>query len=359
MSPGKFAGLATTTECDVRVFWPAGLALVLATAAVLLLPESRGRRLANLDLTGSGIGDTFLMLSRSHADRCRLADRRESTLRRSDPRQPGQSWECLRLSARDGGGQAHPWLVRSKRRGRGTALFVPVRDVRDWTYPFLYGFVREHREELELPAVAWTQLFVNRLYQGLYLRVNLPFDLRRKDGGSGVLRELLTVRDGRLTAVDTRFNAAGSLYAAVLEAGSFPEPVPPPAELAWLAQRCPTPGTTFLMSNVAPHALSLLPLPVSLPDLYAAKQGHSPRAFEDPRLRLWTRDARRSGGAGQPSFPETAVAELRSAFERHALSLSRAMRADAELHQSLAQLRQLLPSRQQAISGLQLQLREL
>jgi len=137
------------------------------------------------------------VFSRSQTDRCRVVDRRDATMRRYDSRRPGRNRDCLRLPGRNGDAQAHTWLVRSKRKGEGTAFFVPVQDVRDWTYPFLYGFVRDSRGEIDLPKVEWTQLFVDRLYQGLYLRVALPFDLRRKDGGSGTLRELLTIRERR------------------------------------------------------------------------------------------------------------------------------------------------------------------
>ena len=346
-------------ECDVRMFWPTGLALALATTAVLLFPDSPARRMSNLDLAGGGFRDTFLVFSRSQTDRCRVVDRRDATMRRYDSRRPGRNRDCLRLPGRNGDAQAHTWLVRSKRKGEGTAFFVPVHDVRDWSYPFLYGFVRDRRGENDLPGVEWTQLFVNRLYQGLYLRVALPFDLRRKDGGSGILRELLTIQDGRLSAVDTRFDEAGHLYAGRLEVGVSPELIPPPPELAWLTRRCPTAGITFLLSNLAPYDLSLLPLPVSLPDLYALKEGRPPRVFEDERHLQWTRAPWRPNAVDHLPFTDIEASELHSSFEAYAVSFRRALRADAALHRSFSHLRQLLPTRQTAIADLQLRLPEL
>ena len=66
---------------------------------------------------------------------------------------------------RAGAEAPHVWLARSE--ARGAVFFLPVTEVRDWIYPYLYGFVRERRKGLELPRVEWTNPFVDRLYQGL------------------------------------------------------------------------------------------------------------------------------------------------------------------------------------------------
>jgi len=341
----------------VRVFWPAGLALALAIAAIIAFPGSYTRRTTNLDLADTGFRDTFIMFSKSEAGRCFVVNRRASTVRRGDQRQPGRKWDCVRIRDEDRGGPADSWLVKSKRKGKGTVFFVPVYDVQDWSYPFLYRFVSEHRKELDLPRIEWTQLFVNRLYQGLYLRVALPFDLRKKDGGSGILREILTVQDGQLTKLDTRFDDAGRLYADSVVNASFPELDPPPPVLAWLARACPMEETTFLMSNLAPHRLTLLPLPISLPDLYAAKNGRPPAGFRDERYSRWTLAPWRSDPANTLPLTEPELEELKSDFEKYATSFRRALRTDAELHRSLASVRDLLPKRQAATSKLQLSLR--
>ena len=166
----------------MKNLWVGGLCLAAAVLAVVILaPRSSVDRLYNLDLENPGISDTYLILHRREADRCFVADRRDATVRRSDDQQPGRKWQCYRMAG--AGAEPPSWLLQSKRKKKGTVFLVPVSDVPDWSYPFLYGFVREQREELELPQVEWTQLFVSRLYQGLYLRVALPFDLRVKDGG--------------------------------------------------------------------------------------------------------------------------------------------------------------------------------
>jgi len=344
----------------VRVFWPAGLALALAIAGIIVFPGSYTRRTTNLDLTDTGFRDTFIMFSKSEVGRCFVVNRRASTMRRGDQQQSGRKWDCLRIRAGDRGGPADTWLVKSKRKGKGTVFFVPVYGVPDWSYPFLYEFVRKHskhRKELDLPRVEWTQLFVNRLYQGLYLRVGLPFDLRKKDGGSGILREILTVQDGQLTKVDTRFDDAGRLYAKSVVNASFPELDPPPPALAWLARSSPIEGTTFLMSNLTPYRLTLLPLPIYLPDLYLAKNGRPPAGFRDQRYSRWILAPWRSDPADALPWTEPELEELKSEFEEYAASFRRALRTDAELHQSGDMLRDLLPVRQAATSKLQLSLR--
>jgi len=95
--PGGLARLAAKTETDVRLFWPAGLALALAITTVLFVPSSPARRLSNLDLAGVQLRDTFLVFIRSQADRCRVADRRNSTTRRFDSHQPSRNWDCVRI----------------------------------------------------------------------------------------------------------------------------------------------------------------------------------------------------------------------------------------------------------------------
>ena len=76
--------------------------------------------------------------------------------------------------------------------------FVPVGEVSDWIYPFIYSFVRERRKGLELPRVEWTTLYVDRLYQGLFLLVKLPFDRPEAQPR----RQLLAIESGLVTHID-------------------------------------------------------------------------------------------------------------------------------------------------------------
>ncbi len=195
--------------------WPAAAALLAAIVAVWVIPDTPQRRMSNLDFSAAGLPQTYLMLSRDEPGQCVVLDRRASTLRRDDAREPGRSWDCDRIAAQgDAPAYEDAWLVRSTRFGKGTVLFVPVYAVDDWTYPYFHALVdaalQEKTRDVTLPEIEWTQLFVNRLYEGLYLRVRLPFDLRSKDGGSGIRRSILTIDPQSVRVVDTRFeeNAA-------------------------------------------------------------------------------------------------------------------------------------------------------
>ena len=182
----------------MRRLWPAGVALGLAILlASVWDPDSPASRISNLDLRDSPFRDTYIIPHRTQDERCFVVDRRDATRRRSDDEQPGRKWKLTRVRGSDGAGDR--WMVQSKRRGKGTVFFVPALAVSDWAYPYLYSFVRARNPELELPLIEWTQLHVDRVYQGLYLRVTLPFDERKKDGGSGILREILTVSGDRAT----------------------------------------------------------------------------------------------------------------------------------------------------------------
>jgi hypothetical protein len=235
-------------------------------------------------------------------------------------------------------------------------FLLPVSDVPDWSYPFLYGFVRKHREALELPKVEWTQLFVSRLYQGLYLSVSLPFDLRVKDGGSGVLRELLSVDGERVSVVNTRFEDVRGLYAQSLALGEPPILGPQPAPLVWLGLHNQKSDVTFVMSASAPYDLRLLPLPVSLVPLFELRYGRGPISFEDERQRAWQLAWRSGADPLAAPFDEAELSQLRSQFPSYSRSLRRAQAVDAQRREigdaHLAQL----ASRQGATAGLGLAL---
>ncbi|MCZ6682131.1 MAG: hypothetical protein O7B26_03040 [Planctomycetota bacterium] len=339
----------------VRLFWPALVAVAAAIGLVAFgYSRSPAQRMSNLDLDVDGVPDTYIMFSKSEPGRCYVANRRSATMRRSDNRQPGRKWRYMRFDGSPDKPGPWNWLVYSKRKG--TVFFVPVDEVEDWTYPFLYRNVRDQFGELNLPKAGWTQLFVNRIYEGLYLRVALPFDLRKKDGGSGILRELLAVSGERLSKVDTRFDDACQLYVECVARGHFPELSPPGPILAWLARRCPTRETTVLLSNAEPNGVSLLPLPVSIPNLYESMHGRPPASFEDARYLRWSQGSWRSPESGVGTPLEEVLSGVKAGFESYSSSFLGALRAHAEFHQSEKDLARLLSQRQEAIADLGLSL---
>ncbi len=298
---------------------------LLATGLVFFTGRfSTARRLSNLGLEIEGIPDAYLMISKSLEQRGYLVDRRDSTVRRSRVGLPGKRWNLERFGAPD------HWLLRSKQAG--TIFFVPVDEVPDLSYPFYYGFVRSELEESGLPLVTWTQLYVNRVYSGLYLRVELPVDPRKKDGRAGLLRELLMVRGDRMALVDTRFNRDGRLYAECVSNGIFPELVPPPPAVLWLAGLDPSPETTFLLSNAEPFELTLLPLPVSLADLYEKLQGSPLPRTVDERFGEWTAPLATGSPASASPFGEDRRRRLERALADYRRSLGAALGAHTALH---------------------------
>lgn len=325
---------------------PLGIAACLAVLVVLGLvaerPASRVQRLSNLDLEQIDFPTSYLVFSRSEADRCWLVDRRDATLRRSDRKQPGRKRHCHRISRVGGAGT---WILQSKLTG--TVALVPLLELSDWTYPFLYEFVRSLQPHPELPAISWTQLYVSRISEGLYLRVPLPYDERKKDGRVGPLRELLSVRGRELAVVDTRLEASHGHYTSAVAEGRFPSLSAPPPALAWLAHRAPTPGATFLLAT---DRLVLLPLPVSVAELFRGLRGRPAPGFTDDRYRLWTQPLRQAGDG--PPFGEDEWARLRAEFEIYADRLLHALRIQGELEGNRARLEQEIPQRQAALTGL-------
>jgi hypothetical protein len=334
----------------LKRLWPAGLALVVATALFSLNQSmSRSQRFTNLRLDQSGLPTTYLVFGKKNRSDCHVVARREATMRRSDNTQPGRKWDCRSFTG-DSGGRI--WLIKSNRIGEGTVFLVPALEVPDWTFPYLYGFVRSHRPDLELPKVSWIQLHTDRIYQGLYLWVELPFDKRKKDGGSGILRELLTVRGNELSVVTTRFTDTRNLYLNAVADGILPALNPPPSELAWLARRRGVEDTTFVMSNEAPGDLSLLPLPVSLAEMYRLKNERRPFMFRDSRYHQWTHAGWRAGDPEQLPFSDDELALLRSEFDDYASSLLTELRVQASMNRTFQRIDDLLPNRQASVSDL-------
>lgn len=235
-------------------------------------------------------------------------------------------------------------------------FLVPAVDVPDWSYPFLYEFVRQRRPELDLPEVRWVQLYSDRVFQGLYLWVELPFDKRKKDGGSGVLRELIIVRDNRSFVVNTRFSEARNLYVTAVADGKFPTMKPPSSEIAWLARHSPNPETTLLMSNVPPFDLTLIPYPVALGQLYELKNLRPATGFTDDRYRRWTEWSSNNETSDSNPFSGGELDQLRSTFGTYADRLMSGLRAQAIVNHTPELLAELLSDRQTAIVDLGLSL---
>ena len=263
-------------------YWMAlTVAIVLSVVGNSL---SKTARLTDRNLSHKGFPESYLMFSKSRPNRGYLVDRRDSTIRRGRRNLRGEAWE-VETARNPRGDVPTRWLLRSE-SGR-TVFAVPVSLIDDWDYPFAYRFVAEEFKELGLPEVKWTQWYVNRVYHGLYLLVELPFDPTKGDEGEKVRREVCSVRGNRMMVVDTAFRAETRLYAECIENGIFPQLSRPSAALAWLDSRRPTAERMFLLDRYVQGGVSLLPLPVSLDDLFQAFYGDKLVAIFDERYSRW------------------------------------------------------------------------
>ena len=320
---------------DARQFWQPALALLTATAlVVLVLPDSRANRLSTLDLEETGFDELYIQFLDADRTRASIVARSLTTLRRGEIPSLAPEWAMVRLSG-DG------WLARSP--DEGVVFFVPVTDVSDWIYPFIYSFVRERRRGLELPRVEWTTLYVDRLYQGLFLRVKLPFD---RPDAAPPRRELLAIEAGRVTQIDTWFEPTTS----GLELLADLEIDPPHASLAWLsALRSET--ETLLILSRRPAELGLMPLPVSVPQLFTSAYGAEP-TFHDDEQASRLNATWRAELADTTYLAEQELESLDSEFEEYRALFLSALRIHGEFHGIADELEASLPGRQRA--GLEL-----
>lgn len=272
----------------MKKIWPTVVLLAAAISLAMLGGQaSRNQKIANIQLEKDCFKDIYIMRSKTEANRCYLSDRRNSTIRRSRSNIPGSDRELISAEKINSNGSANLWLLRSKKYG--TVFFIPVEKATDWRYPFLYRFIAEESgyKNIDLPKVEWNQLFVDRIYAGLFLRVELPYDPKKKEGRTGELREILSVDGPKMTAVDSRFNMNWPLYSSCVSDGIIPVLATQSEPLAWLAANRPTREAIYILSGKPPFAVSPLPLPVSINALYEEFHGASLPAFFDERFAGW------------------------------------------------------------------------
>ncbi len=295
----------------IRALGVVALAALVAVGGVWVgFVASPLQRLSNTDLKRTGIPDSYLVLNKTDPTRGLLVNRRDATVRRSQKGLPGATLRVERFAFP--GSTPDHWLLRSKKEG--VILLVPLESVQDPLFPFLYGFVRDEEPDLELPRAGWTQLFVNRVYAGLYLRCELPRDPRRKDGRVGDRRMLLEVSGTRVWGVDTYFDPNARLLADRIAEGEFPELGDAPPILDWLATRAP--GAAFVMDGAPPYALTPYPAPVSLLGWVAAVHGEAPPTTRDERGAGWVRRLRSRNRSFVPEFQGSKA--MRDAFDLYA-----------------------------------------
>ena len=323
-------------------------ALWLGVAAVIGWGASSGSslgRLANLDLDHPLLPDVYVEPRPDEAGRCRVTGRRGATLHRDEAGR-GSGWDCESFPWRG----ERAWRLHAKRAGTGTVFLVPVRAVRDWSAPLLHEFVRAREPELHLPEARWVQLFVARRYQGVALRMALPFDARRREGGPSRPRELVLL--GTPTrVVDTAFEEAAGIYREAHGAEGLPALVPPSPALAWLARHRPGPEQPLLLTERG--SARLLPLPLSLVDLADGVSRNPIREVPAPSLPSWREPA---WAPTADSFPGAERAALHDDFERAGQGFLRGLRADGRLRGDEASLLASLPERQAAAHALALDL---
>ena len=259
------------------------LAIILA---ILIVSFARHylqfQELTNLNLHTEGISDLYIQMSPDLPGKCHVTNRRGSTFRRSDDPSARRLWNYRRSAGDNDTGNLNHWMLQST--AKKIFLLVPVNDVKDWTYPYIYQFVKGSENEVELPSVQWVQLYVNRIYHGLYLQVYLPHDPRRRDGGSGHLRELLVLRDSTIACLNTRFSNPCTAYQTMVSTSKFPTLITPSKLVMWLITHSPIEETLFIMRPYAPYQITYLPLSISLSEEYSKIDGKSLPEWVDNRF---------------------------------------------------------------------------
>jgi len=125
---------------------------------VFVIPESSANRLSTLGLAQIGFDERYIQFQNDEQTLAAIVDRSATSLRRGEVADSATSWAMTLL---EGGG----WIARTDEEG--ASFFVPVNEVSDWVYPFLYSFIRERRKGLELPRAEWTTVLTQDAGDGL------------------------------------------------------------------------------------------------------------------------------------------------------------------------------------------------
>lgn len=293
-------------------FWL--LALAAVTLSAVLSPLSFNSKITNLKIpTTTSVKESYIMTSKSDSGKCYLVDRRDSTIRRSGTNIPGDSWELNLVPGSANPKNPDSILLISKKKG--TIFFVPPSKISNPAYPYSSEFVRKKLKDPDIPKLQWNQVYINRIYSGLYLKVELPSDPTKKKGRKGSRRELLSVKGNHLTLVNTLFNPDSRFLAEVLLSGVFPKATPCNPAIAWLDTISQTERTTFIIGNTEPYNVSIVPMPVTIDEVYEKHFGKSLKPALDERFGEWHQAA--TGGAQDPGFSEEEAAGFRAGYENY------------------------------------------
>ncbi|NUQ33378.1 MAG: hypothetical protein HUU29_00360 [Planctomycetaceae bacterium] len=311
----------------------AKVALALLLAAGLSAYASANSplgRLSNLDLSIGDIPDpstgnfphTYIEFSKTTPGSCIFGNRKLAISRRSDLPANQARWRYGTF----GNPETPHWLLRSKKDG--FALFTPVADVSDFVYPFLYGKVREACPELHLPECDWTQLFVNRMYVGLYLKTFFEIEPGRRAKNY----ELLDIEGGTAAGVNVQFDADGDLLGDAVSEGKFPVPQEPvhPA-LRWLSRLRDQSRVTLLLDDRNMSRGDVLPLPVDVRGIHRLRLGRGIELTIDERLKVWN-DAVSIETPIGTVFSDDERQQLRADLETFMKEMDLAMQVHAVIH---------------------------
>ena len=308
-------------------------ALLLAGLIVYLMqPFNQLQRLANLNLSLGTVPDLYVEVDKSVPGRCYVTDRRESAYRRGDRPAGRNSREFMRSEAELQQGELPHWALRCKTNP--TILLVPINDVDDWAFPYCYQFVQAHDMESDLPRITWIQLFENRIYRGLYLKVELPFERRRWSGDRRRSCDLLAVTGTTMVGLNSRFEGEAELFPQLLADGRFPELTGPSLWVEWLRTRSSIEETLMVIRPLEPFRVSHLPLPVSLESEFFEITSQSIGTWDDDRFHGWKQAADSESVRLELLASATQLQRFHAEWKTYREAIVAALRVHCEYHRS-------------------------
>ncbi|MCK5884263.1 MAG: hypothetical protein KAG61_11280 [Bacteriovoracaceae bacterium] len=126
---------------------------------------SEAHSTTNILVEQSKAPNIYLITEPNTPEICYRSDRRKATMRRSDLKRGGTLGICRKIESSG----PSKWFFASEKE---SFSLIPINEIADLTYPHAYRQVRK-LHKWYLPKIGWVNLFVNRLYVGAYLKIDL------------------------------------------------------------------------------------------------------------------------------------------------------------------------------------------
>ena len=256
-----------------------GGAIGIALVSIKLIGEhSELLKSSNIQISTQGFKKMNLQFFAEKPNRCNLAVWSKSTTRRSNKRIPKILRDCY---SRKFSADQNIWRLSST--NKSVIILHPAEAISDWVFPFFYGEYLHSRTNNIALEIEWIQLFVNRIYNGLFLKIIFPKPSPKKEGNKRDKIDFLFVSSNRMRCVTSDFQIPCRIYPKLIVEGIFPEKKPTPLHLSHISHLLPKKEIFLILRETPiPHVVEI-PLILAYSEIFERSISY----HIDERYKFW------------------------------------------------------------------------